>query len=65
MKRLEADLVTVHDAAVRGLVGVGGIATRTAAAVGTATLGITRTAVVGVASVAARVAVTVGAATAA
>ena len=64
-KRSEGDFVTVYDAAVRGLVRVGSVVTRTAAAVGTAALGVTRTAVVGVTSVAARVTVTVGAATAA
>ena len=55
MKRSEAYFVTVHDAAIRGLVRVGGI-------VGAATLGVARTAVVGVTGIAARAATTVGAA---
>ena len=54
---LERNLVAIYDAAVRGLVRVGSVITRAAAAVGAATLGVARTAVVGVASVAARVAV--------
>ena len=51
MKRSERYLVTIFDAALRGLVGIGGVVTRATAAVGATA----RTTVVG-ASVAARVA---------
>ena len=52
MKRSERYLVAIFDAALRGLVWVGGVVTRATAAVGaTARTTVTRTAVVGVTSV--------------
>ena len=54
--RSECYLVTIFHAALRGLVGIGGVVTRTAAAVGaTARTTVTRTAVVGVVRAAAAV----------
>ena len=50
--RSECYLVTIFHAALRGLVGIGGVVTRAAAAVGAAArTTVTRTTVVGVASV--------------
>ena len=57
LKRSECYLVAIFDAALRGLVGIGRVTIRTAAAVGTATLGVARTAVVGVTGIVARTAV--------